>query len=193
MVKVGFIVEGDSEKIVIESPDFKAFLQENDFELVNPVVNAKGGGNLLPQNIDAYLARLDQQAVDRIVVLTDLEDEGSVDIVKGRISNARIDIIFVAVKALEGWFLADSIAMRKWLGVRNFDESQPEQTLNKPWDRLKEISNALGKQGPGNKTAFAKKMTKHYGFSIRQAASHPQCPSAQELVRYFTEQRQRGG
>jgi hypothetical protein len=37
MVKVGFIVEGDSEKIVIESSDFKAFLQENDFELVNPV------------------------------------------------------------------------------------------------------------------------------------------------------------
>jgi hypothetical protein len=91
---------------------------------------------------------------------------------------------------LEGWFLADSIAMRKWLGVRNFDEPQPEQTLNKPWDRLKEISNALGKRGPGNKTAFAKKMIKHYGFSIRQAASHPQCPSAQELVRYFTEQGQ---
>jgi hypothetical protein len=43
----------------------------------------------LPQNIDAYLARLDQQAVDRIVVLTDLEDEGSVDLVKERISNAR--------------------------------------------------------------------------------------------------------
>ncbi|WP_339480311.1 hypothetical protein [Pseudomonas sp. RL_5y_Pfl2_73] len=39
MVKVGFIVEGDSEKIVIESADFKAFLQANDFELVNPVVN----------------------------------------------------------------------------------------------------------------------------------------------------------
>ncbi|HKY55119.1 MAG TPA: hypothetical protein VJM08_12470, partial [Anaerolineales bacterium] len=146
MVKVGFIVEGDSEKIVIESADFKEFLQENDFELVNPVVNAKGGGNLLPQNIDAYLARLDQQAVDSIIVLTDLEDEESVDLVRERISNARIDIIFIAVKALEGWFLADSIAMSKWLGVRNFNEPQPEQTLNKPWDRLKEISNALGKR-----------------------------------------------
>ncbi|WP_339491425.1 MULTISPECIES: DUF4276 family protein [unclassified Pseudomonas] len=188
MVKVGFIVEGDSEKIVIESADFKAFLQANDFELVNPVVNAKGGGNLLPQNIDAYLARLDQQEVDRIVVLTDLEDEDSVDTVKERISNARIDITFVAVKALEGWFLADSNAIGKWLGVHNFDEPQPEQTPNKPWDRLKEISNGLGKRGPGNKTAFAKKMVKHYGFSIRQAASHPQCPSAKEIVSYFTKQ-----
>ncbi|PYY70326.1 hypothetical protein CRX42_11985 [Pseudomonas jessenii] len=187
MVKVGFIVEGDSEKIVIESPDFKAFLQENDFELVNPVVNAKGGGNLLPQNIDAYLGRLDQQAVDVIVVLTDLEDEASVDLVRDRISNARINSIFVAVKALEGWFLADSVAMNKWLGIDDFYELQPEQTLNKPWDRLKEISTALEKRGPGNKTAFAKNMTKHFGFSIRQAASHPQCPSALELVRYFTE------
>lgn len=188
MVRVGFIVEGDSEKIVIESPDFKAFLQENEFELVNPVVNAKGGGNLLPQNIDAYLGRLDQQAVDIIVVLTDLEDEESVDLVKERISNARINSIFVAVKALEGWFLADSSAMNKWLGTDDFNELHPEQTLLKPWDRLKEISNALGKRGPGNKTAFAKKMTKHFGFSIRQAASHPQCSSAQELVHFFTGQ-----
>jgi hypothetical protein len=188
MVKVGFIVEGDSEKIVIESSDFKAFLQENDFELVNPVVNAKGGGNLLPQNIDAYLGRLDQQAVDIIVVLTDLEDEVSVDFVRERIENARINSIFVAVKALEGWFLADSVAMNKWLGIDDFNEQQPEQTQNKPWDRLKEISNSLGKRGPGNKTAFAKKMTKHFGFSIRQAALHPQCPSALELVRYFAEQ-----
>ncbi|TWC16206.1 MULTISPECIES: DUF4276 family protein [unclassified Pseudomonas] len=190
MVKVGFIVEGDSEKIVIESADFRALLLENDFELVNPVVNAKGGGNLLPQNIDAYLTRLDQQAVDRIVVLTDLEDEESVDVVRARVSNDRIDITFVAVKALEGWFLADSSAIRKWLDVHHFDEPQPEQTLNKPWDRLKEISNELGKRGPGNKTAFAKKMVKHYGFSIRQAASHPECPSAKELVSYFTRQGQ---
>jgi hypothetical protein len=189
MVRVGFIVEGDSEKIVVESADFQAFLQENEFLLVNPVVNAKGGGNLLPQNIDAYLNRLDQQAVDIIVVLTDLEDEESVDLVRERISNPRINIIFVAVKALEGWFLADSVAMNKWLGIDDFSELQPEQTLNKPWDRLKELSNALGKQGPGNKTAFAKKMTKHFGFSIRQAASHPQCRSAQELVHFFTTQR----
>jgi hypothetical protein len=186
MVKVGFIVEGDSEKIVVESPDFKAFLQEQHFELVNPVVNAKGGGNLLPQNIDAYLGRLDHQSVDIIVVLTDLEDEASVELVRERISDARIDSIFVAVKALEGWFLADSSAMNKWLGINDFNEPQPEQTINKPWDRLKEISNALGKRGPGNKTAFAKKMTKHFGFSIREAASHPQCRSAQELVHFFT-------
>jgi hypothetical protein len=63
------------------------------------------------------------------------------------------------------------------------------ESADKPWDRLKELSNALGKQGPGNKTAFAKKMTKHFGFSIRQAASHPQCRSAQELVHFFTTQR----
>lgn len=55
MVRIGFIVEGDSEKIVIESVKFREFLRLNGFELVTPVVNAKGGGNLLPQNIEAYL------------------------------------------------------------------------------------------------------------------------------------------
>lgn len=153
--------------------------------MVSPVVNAKGGGNLLPKNIDAYLARLDQVNIDLIVVLTDLEDEESVELVRERIANARINSIFVAVKALEGWFLADSVAMNNWLGTDDFNEPQPEQTVDKPWDRLKEISNALGKRGPGNKTAFAKQMTKHFGFSIRRAALHPQCSSARELVRYF--------
>lgn len=42
MVKVGFIVEGDCEKIIIESPQFKQFLLSCGFELVTPVINAAG-------------------------------------------------------------------------------------------------------------------------------------------------------
>ncbi len=185
MVKVGFIVEGDSERTVIESAAFEQFLKDHDFELVRPVIDAKGGGNLLPQNIGAFIDRLRQEEAEHIVVLTDLENEASTEVVKKRIENEHITVIFVAVKALEAWFLADTQAMRTWLGDDAFDEPHPENTIHMPWDRLKQIAAQLGKRGPANKVRFAQKMVTHYGFSISNAAQHHNCPSAKALVEYF--------
>ena len=54
-IKVGFIVEGGSEKIIVESPQFGELLNTNGYELVTPVIDAEGGGNLLPQNIDVFI------------------------------------------------------------------------------------------------------------------------------------------
>ncbi len=187
MVKVGFIVEGDSEKIILESVQFREFLASHGCKLVTPVINASGGGNLLPKNIEVFLTRLRQQPVDKIIVVTDLETEASVSVVRERINNPAIDIIFVAVKALEAWYLADTPAMRRWLGSKSFHEEQPEATEDMPWVRLAEIARELDKRGPGkSKTAFAKRMVKHYGFSIDSAGKHPACPSAKEVVDHFS-------
>ncbi|WP_412535716.1 DUF4276 family protein [Marinobacter sp. MIT1358] len=176
MVKVGFIVEGASERIVVESEMFRHLCRLAGFELVTPVVDAQGGGNLLPQNIDAFISRLENADAQHIFVLTDLEDEASVTDVRDRISDARINTTFVAVKALEAWYLADTKAMNNWLGISNFYEENPEATADKPWNRLKEIAADLGKRGPGNKVAFTKKLVKHWEFSLERAASHPNCP-----------------
>lgn len=186
MVKVGFIVEGESEKIVVESPQFKQFLANHNCQLVTPVINAHGGGNLLPRHIDVYLKRL-KPLVDKIVVVTDLETEESVEVVRARIENSGLDFIFVAVKALEAWYLADTPAMRSWLNDDDFVEALPEQTVAMPWDRLAEIARELNKRGPGkSKTAFAKRMVKYHGFSIASASHHNDCPSAREVVEYIS-------
>lgn len=186
-IKVGFIVEGGSEKIIVESQQFRTLLTQYGFELVTPVIDAKGGGNLLPKNIDVFIQRFASKDVHRIFVLTDLEDEDSVQTVRERIAHESIDFSFIAVKALEAWYLADSTAINNWLEITDFNEIQPEQTQGKPWDRLKEIANERGKRGPGQKISFAKKITKHHGFSLLHAAQHPNCPSATELVNYFTQ------
>lgn len=185
MVKAGFIVEGASERIVVESAIFKNLLRNSGYELVTPVVDAKGGGNLLPQNIDAFIARLDKAGAERIFVLTDLEDEAQVETVRQRVEHPRIHFAFIAVKALEAWYLADSVAMNAWLGTDDFHEPNPEATPGKPWERLKQVAAERGKRGPGNKVAFAKKATKHWGFSIENASTHPACPSVRELIEYF--------
>ena len=114
-------------------------------------------------------------------------NEESVELVRQRIAHKSIEFSFVAVKALEAWYLADSSAINSWLGISDFYEAEPEQTPEKPWNRIKEIATEKGKRGPGQKVAFAKKITKHYGFSVVTAAAHPNCPSATELFKYFTQ------
>ncbi|EKO3522625.1 hypothetical protein ACOW3S_001990 [Vibrio fluvialis] len=185
MVKVGFIVEGSCEKIMVESQNFCSFLKQKDYELVRPVIDAEGGGNLLPKNIDAYIKQLDGKNIEKIFVVTDLEDEESIEIVRQRIQHERIEFSFIAVKAIEAWFLADTEAMKSWLEEQQFYETEPEKTTDKPWDRLKEIASSLDKRGPGSKVTFAKKMIKYHNFCITKSALHPNCPSAKEFVDYF--------
>lgn len=179
MVKLGFIVEGDSEKIMVESAGFKRWANLQGLEICTPVINAKGGGNLLPHHMGPMLTQLARSSPDHIVVLTDLEDAPNTDAVKARITETHTQLIFVAVKALEAWFLADTNAMRSWLKQPEFFEQAPEQTAAMPWDRLKEIASALGVRGPGSsKVIFAKKFCGTHGYQISNAAAHLACPSA---------------
>ncbi|MCJ8271004.1 MAG: DUF4276 family protein [Psychrosphaera sp.] len=183
MVKVGFIVVGSTEAIVIESLQFKQWLIAQNIELVKPVLDACGSGNLLPKYIESMVAQLNAASAEHIVILTDLEDAPVVEVVRQRIANQHTNLIFVAVKAIEAWFLADTQAMNKWLKMTDFDELLPEQTPDLPWDRLKDITNDLDKRGPGNnKVKFAKQMVKHHGFAVPNAAQHPNCPSATDFI-----------
>ncbi len=182
MVRIGFVVEGDTEKIVIESAAFCAWAKSQGIEICSPVVNAEGGGNLLPQNIIPIISQIRRANPDRIVILTDLEDAPGIDAVRARIGTEHTDLIFIAVKAIEAWFLADSTALRTWLGLADAYEILPEETVGMPWDRLKELANSKGKREPGlSKPGFAKKMCEHYGFTIAGAANHHACPSVKEF------------
>ena len=182
MVRVGFIVEGETEKILIESRNFMHWLTDSEIELIRPVLNAKGGGNLLPQNIEPMILQLMEKKAHFIVILTDLEYDTSEEAVLLRIGTQHTDLIYIAVKAIEAWFLADTDAMNKWLKTSDFIEEYPEKTPDLPWKRLKDIANNLNKRGPGNsKPVFAKKMIEHYCFLVQNAAQHKHCPSAKKF------------
>lgn len=182
MVKVGFIVEGDTEKLIVESPAFVDWLVANGITLVSPVVNAKGGGNLLPRNIGPFVATLQRAQAEHIVILTDLENEANPAAVRARIGQQQNHLIFIAVKAIEAWFLADTQALRKWLDIATIEELTPEATPDFPWERLKSIARENQKRGPGSKLIFAKHMVKTYGFTIANAAQHSNCPSVVEFA-----------
>ena len=180
MVNIGFIVEGNTEKIVIDSPQFKNFLRGIDISVVNPVIDANGNGNLLPKNIEPFINRLKAASAEKIIVITDA-DQDSISQVKVRIlppdAPYKIDLIVVAVKAFEAWFLACEELMKKVLCLPNYTMKFPECTSKLPFEYIKEITTNNKGRGPGTKTAFARRVVQH-GFSLRNAAAHPNCPSA---------------
>ena len=184
MVTVGFIVDGPSDKIVVESQEFAVWLGKRGLRRGKPVVAA--GGQPRGERIGQLAKLLRKQAgdLDRVVVLTDLDPDAAIPCISARrafAQAAEVDLVVVAKKAIESWFLADSMAMRKWSGDPDFVEEYPEETPGMPWDRLKEIGVSAGR-GPGSKVSFAKKMVRQHGFSIASAAKHPNCPSAQYFV-----------
>jgi len=184
VVKIGFVVEGDTEKLLIESILFHKWAAQNQIEIGTPIINAGGGGNLCAKNIGKYIdACLTQVKPDKLVVLTDLECEPCITQVKQRISDERVAKIFVARKAIEAWFLADTEAMQAWLKYSEFSEDFPEQTIQMPWERLREVGKTFHKRDPGGKVLFTRNMINRFSFSIERAATHPQCQSA----KYFLE------
>ena len=185
MVTVGFVVEGASEKRLVESELFRKWLREDcNLEVVKPVVDA--GGKMDRDHIGAFVKNLKKIAnPDKIVVLADLDPDNRVPCVEKRkelIGSQGIDLVAIARKAMESWFLADTEAMRRWLGDDTFCEVAPETLAGMPWDRLKELRDKKG-SGPGTKVRFSKKFIRKHKFDVRRAAQHAQCPSA----RYFLE------
>jgi len=187
VVTVGFVVEGPSDKKLVESESFQAWSREVcGLDLVPPVVDVGGKGELCSRKIIASVEKLRIEAnPDKVVVLADLDPDRCAPCISKRkeiIGNTGIDLIVIASKAIESWFLADTEAMCRWTGDKGFYEDWPETLPGTPWDRLKEIGRHTGR-GPGaNKILFARKFIHHQGFDVRRAAKHPHCPSARYLV-----------
>ena len=188
LVTVGFVVEGASDKKLVESLSFREWLkQDYKLEVIDPIVDVGGNGNLCSRNISLYVNLLKKQHnPDKIVVLADLDPEKCAPCITKRkeiIGNDNIDLVIIARKAIESWFLADTEAMKSLTKQGRFFEEYPEQTPSMPWDRLKEIGlQTIGRGTGSSKISFADKFIKYHQFSVARAAQHPNCPSASYFV-----------
>lgn len=188
-MKVGFIVDGPSDKIVVESEPFSEWLGDRGIRRRDPVVVV--GGQRRGGGIGALSTLLRKQAgdIDYVIQLTDLDPDAGVPCISARrafVESVEVDLVVVVKKAMESWFLADSRAMRKWTKDQWFFEEEPEAPPGMPWERLKEIGMGFGR-GPGSKVSFAKRFVRRYGFSILAAAEHPKCASARYFVQKLVE------
>ncbi len=184
MVKIGFLVEGDTEKKIILSDNFKSYCQSQNIEILPSILPAKGqrGKDIFKnkEKIDAYIQILRDNGAEYIFVIRDLEDLTCVVEAKNEIASDEVNKIIV-VKAIESWFLADTKAISSYLEQDSFYHDLPE-SIEKPFDYLKQQSIEIKKRGISDKLIFAGIILKN-GFSIENAAKHPNCPSA----KYFLE------
>lgn len=188
MVKVGFIVEGDTEKIIFESESFQNLLIRLNLECVG-IFNAMGRGNLNKPNllISRFFEILKDRSATKVFVVADLEDNPCITKAKEELHvfSSTIQTTIVVVKAIESWFLADVAALSVMLRSR-IQIKEPENSKDKPFDRLNQLFTRHINRGIGNKKVFAKQILR-YGFSVENAANNPKCKSAQYFIRKLTE------
>jgi hypothetical protein len=179
MVKLGFICEGETEKIIIESFTFSEFLLANNFELVK-AFDATGNGNLLPENISPMINNLREEGAEKIFVITDLDEDVCITKTKERINAPEGIIVIVSVKKIEAWFLADSSTLSS-IFKGNFLFENPENESD-PRKVLKDLFIEKTVRGIGeSKPRFATKMINN-GFSVINSATHPNCSSAKYFI-----------
>jgi hypothetical protein len=188
MVKIGFICEGNTEQILLQSDSFKQFLQSLHLESL-PVIDAQGSGNLLPHNIVGYISRLEKEGAEKIIILTDLDEDICITQTKQRISARQKDIVIIAVKKIESWLLACSQAMSALLRIPGFAFQEPENEPN-PFETINNLmivhlGRGIGK-GNGGKIKLITRLL-NFGLDINQAAIHPNCPSASYFIRKLQE------
>ncbi|MCF8326132.1 MAG: DUF4276 family protein [Leadbetterella sp.] len=184
MVKIGFLVEGDTEKKIIRSQMFNEFLASNNLEAIPTLFPAKGnmGKDVFKnsQKLNSLIDILKEKGAKHIFVIRDLEDLECIVLARNEINSDSVQKIIVE-KTMESWFLADSEALQKVFSSEKVSIEFPEKVEN-PFKHLKQISLEKNNRGIGDKLIFAARMLNN-GFSIENAANHPNCDSAKYFIK----------
>lgn len=177
MVRIGILVEGATERLILKSAAFQSTLHEMGLEIAGDIIDVRGRMNLLSEKTNGIRQVLRQNGAEKLIILTDKEDVACYSSLKAQI-NTPVDLIAIANRTIESWFLADSETLST-LFQTNFYCEFPEAVAS-PIDTLKAHRQQFRGIGIGDKKVFARAMLAS-GFTIEQAARHPNCPSA----RYF--------
>jgi hypothetical protein len=187
MVKLGFIVEGATEKIILEQSDFFSYLSSLKIDFIKDVENAEGNGNLLPHNIEKHAGTLASKGATDIFILTDLDRDKCITETKKRINPAANHIAVISIHEIEAWFLSDTEAIRKCINTPDYACTNPE-SIAEPFDEIIGLLKTSTGRGIGRhgEIRLVKRMLRN-GFSIRKAAEHPNCNSAKYFLKKIKE------
>ena len=179
MVKLGLIGEGDTEKRIMESEPFRKLLKENKIDFIKDVVNGKGNGNLIPKKLSSFEKILNDKGATHILILADKESAPCITEAKNNIDPDGNNMVIIANRQIENWFLADSKCMSSFF-QNQYVCDNPEEVEN-PFELIKEKRIELKGRGIGNKRTLGRRMLQS-GFSVQNAAAHPNCPSAKYFL-----------
>jgi len=187
LVTAGFIVEGDSESILLKHDSVIQLLASiNVYCAPGLVLNVIGKNKLYHPNADfskigervsGWVESLQSIGAQVIFFLIDFDNSDSCFTqFKSKVFHEPGHIVIIAKQALEAWYLADHESLSKYLAKKIQPIEEPESFLN-PFEQIQ----TLRMQHSSRKVADKKRLTKDMlksGFSLARAAAHPNCPSA---------------
>ena len=179
-MKIGFITEGHTEKIILKSDGFREYLKIHNLEFVHEVIVAGSKDNLTRDKVESNVRILRDKGAEIILILRDLDDCQSIEEAKAKIMSDDDIVKIIAIQAIESWFLADTDTLGKILESKDFYFDKPEEEMS-PFEKLRALRFQYKNKGIGDKKVFARIMISN-GFTIKNASGHPDCPSA----KYFT-------
>lgn len=188
MRRIGFVCEGESEKILLSSQAFNDLLFEFDLESVG-IFDAGGRDQLINKSnkIEIFLKIFYDLKAEKVFILLDLENEPCISICKNKFDKYPENCVqIVAVKALEAWLLSDSNTL-SFLLKEKIVYNEPEITDTLPIIKLREIF--IDKTGRGlgiRKPKIIARFIKN-GFTVEKAAEHPNCNSAKYFIKKLKE------
>lgn len=178
-MKLGIICEGESETVIFNSANFISFLQTLNIDLV--AVQKTGAKNqFYGERINSHRQILIDKGATYVLALLDLDKDECITIAKQKVMVFANQEIVVAVKEFENWYLADTNALSSFLD-KPVSVDYPE-IYDEPIDKMIKLN---GKTFAKSKPRLARKML-NSGFSIQNAADHPNCPSAKYFFNQIT-------
>jgi hypothetical protein len=177
MVKIGFICEGLTDKLILKSVKFNLLLQSLGLECID--INDRGGRDKVKYKLSTFLQILLDKGAEKVVVIVDLDKDPCITHTKEWLTSYDSQITIIAVKEVESWLLADSETMSKFLEI-DFEEQYPE-AIQDPKRHLLKLCEPKFSPAIFNITKVFERIIDN-GFNIENAATHPNCHSAQYFI-----------
>jgi hypothetical protein len=171
VVNLGIICEGETELIHFNGPAFNQLLKSLDINLVG-VVETGSKTQYFADRLSKHRQILLDKGAQKIIALVDLDRDSCITFTKQSIPQFENQLIIVAVKEFENWYLADTAALSNLLGRDTIVDLPEEEN-----EAEKAIVRLRGKGFGNSKPRLANAMHRN-GFTIENAARHPSCPSA---------------
>ncbi len=181
MVKVGFICDGETEKIIFESPKFQELLTKYKLEFVGAI---KYKGGKIKRDTDMLILR---KYAKKVIIIKDLEQlpdkEALLKELKKKETITHENIVVVVKRMIEAWLLADNITIGEIVRKKQKIFTNPENETD-PHGTLKRI---LGNRYRYLSKPAIAKLFIDKGFTIENAANHKQCHSAREFIKILAD------
>ena len=181
MVDIAFLVEGDTEEILISHLNNSGWFDQFKIKIVS-IINLKGNSNFCANNIEEYIVQAKAFNPSKIILLTDLECDPCIKKTKSRLGDCNDCITIIARKAIESWILADTELMRRITNNSTYICSEPENTPDMPFKKIADILKENNAKGTGpSKPRFLKRMIRQ-GFNIDRASKHTNIQSLNYFI-----------